>query len=75
MATKRKKPAPTLETGQLWKVKGAHIQILSIGKTLIDYKLLKDWSLIGRLQTTTIKFMKVYLKTTRAKLVTDTYRY
>ena len=65
----------TLETGQLWKVKGAHIQILSIGKALVDYKLLKDWSLTGRMQTTTIKFMKAYLKIAGARLVKGTCRY
>jgi hypothetical protein len=42
---KSKKPLPPLEKGQLWKIDTGYIQIWDIGKTLVDYKMMKQWVL------------------------------
>jgi len=39
---KNKKPLPPLEKGQLWKTDTSYIQIWDIGKTLVDYKMMKQ---------------------------------
>ncbi len=73
MASGLKKPLQSLVRGQLWKIPGAHIHILRIGKMSVDYKMLSDFALSGMRQTTTIKSMEVYLKTNAAKLTNANY--
>ncbi len=49
----------------------AYIQIVELGKRLIDYRMMKQLGQMGvRTQTSGIDTMGVYLKTNRARLVT-----
>jgi hypothetical protein len=74
MLTKRKPAAkkfsPALADGQRWKTKDAYIEIVQLGKTLIDYKLLRELGQRRRTQTTTFKTMEDYLKLKEARLMT-----
>ena len=69
MSAKLNKSVQGLEKGQLWKMHGAHIQILCMGKTSVDYKMLMDFALTGMRQTTSIKAMEVYLTNHTAQLI------
>jgi hypothetical protein len=64
-----KKFTPALAKGQRWKTKDAYIEIVELGKTLIDYKLLRELGQMRRTQTTTFKTMEYYLKTKEARLM------
>ena len=64
-----KKFSPALAKGQRWKTKDAYIEIVQLGKTLIDYKLLRELGQRRRTQTTTFKSMEDYLKANEARLV------
>jgi hypothetical protein len=64
-----KKFSPALAEGQRWKTKDAYIEIIQLGKTLIDYKLLRELGQRRRTQTTTFKSMEDYLKANEARLV------
>ena len=61
--------SPALAKGQCWKTKDAYIEIVQLGKTLIDYKLLGDLGQKRRTQTTTFKSMEDYLKGNEASLI------
>ena len=65
----QKKFSPALAKGQRWKTKDVYIEIVQLGKTLIDYKLLRELGQKRRTQTTTFKSMENYLKTNEANLV------
>jgi hypothetical protein len=64
-----KRFSPALAKGQRWKTKDAYIEIVQLGKTLIDYKLLRDLRQKRRTQTTTFKSMEDYLKTNEVSLM------
>jgi hypothetical protein len=64
-----KKLSPALAKGQRWKTKDAYIEIVQLGKTLIDYKLLRELGQRRRTQTTTFKSMEDYLNTNEARLM------
>ena len=64
-----KRFSPALAKGQRWKTKDAYIEIVQLGKTLIDYKLLRDLRQKRRTQTTTFKSMEDYLNTNEASLM------
>jgi len=61
--------SPALARGQRWKTKDVYIEIVQLGKTLIDYKLLRELGQRRRTQTTTFKSMEDYLKTNEARLM------
>lgn len=70
----KKKPTkvelPTLTNGQWWQVKGGYVQIVCLGKTLVDYKMLKNpEQRAARTQMGSVKSVLAYLKTNKAKLV------
>lgn len=69
MKMNRKKPAPALAKGQIWRTKDVHIRIVELGKMLVHYKMLRDLSQLRRTQLSRIDSMQVYLKTNRAQLV------
>jgi hypothetical protein len=73
MITKRKpttkKFSPALANGQRWKTKDAYIEIVQLGKALVDYKLLRELGQRRRTQTTTFKTMEDYLKINEARLM------
>ena len=66
---KTRKLSRELAKGQRWKTKDAYIEIVQLGKTLIDYKLLRELGQRRRTQTTTFKTMEDYLKTNEASLM------
>ena len=61
--------SPALAKGQRWKTKDAYIEIVQLGKTLIDYRLLRELGQCRRTQTTTFKSMEDYLTTNEARLI------
>ena len=68
-AHKRKTSSPALAKGQLWKTKQGYIQITDIGKSLVDYRMMKKLGQMRRTQTTVHATMELYLKTNKARLM------
>jgi hypothetical protein len=70
MSSTRQKAAVGLEKGQLWKLDNTYIQIVELGKRLIQYRILKQPNQKGVL-TRMIGFDALisYLRTNRAILV------
>ena len=64
-----KKALPALARGQLWKTENAYIQIVDLGKRLIDYRMMRQLGQSRRTQTSTIETMEKYLKANEARLV------
>jgi hypothetical protein len=59
-----------LSKGQLWKANGAYILIVELGKTLIQYKMLKqERQRCVRTHMTAIANLQNYLKNQSAQLV------
>ena len=64
-----KKAFPALARGQLWKTENAYIQIVDLGKRLIDYRMMRQLGQSRRTQTSTIEMMEKYLKSNEARLM------
>jgi hypothetical protein len=64
-----KKALPALANGQVWKTETAYIQIVELGKRLIDYRMMRQLGQSRRTQTSSIETMEKYLKTNEARLV------
>lgn len=64
-----KKFQPSLANGQLWKTGNAYIQIVELGKRLIDYRMMRELGQSRRIQTSSIETMEKYLKANEARLV------
>ena len=64
-----KKSRPALANGQLWKTENAYIQIVELGKRLIDYRMMRELGQTRRIQTSSIETMEKYLQTNEARLV------
>ena len=69
-----KKALPALARGQLWKTENAYIQIVDLGKRLIDYRKMRQLGQSRRTQTSTIETMEHYLKTNEARLMKGNFR-
>ena len=70
MKMKRKTAPPPLAKGQLWKINDAYIQIVELGKRLIQYKMLRQQGQRAvRTQMTGIEELETYLKANAAQLV------
>jgi heterodisulfide reductase subunit C len=69
MKVNRKKSLPALANGQVWKTGNAYIQIVELGKRLIDYRMMRELGQARRTQTSSIETMEHYLKTNEARLV------
>ena len=65
----RKKCRPALANGQLWKTENAYIQIVELGKLLIDYRMMRELGQTRRIQTSSIETMERYLRDHEARLV------
>ncbi len=65
----RKKSLPALASGQLWKTDTAYIQIVELGKRLIDYRMMRELGQSRRTQTSSIETMEHYLKAHEGRLV------
>jgi hypothetical protein len=66
--TRRLRPQP-LETGQVWRMAGANLQVGMIGKLLVHYKLGKPNAVRVANSCSGIKTIEKYLKTNKAVLV------
>jgi len=56
--------------GQLWQAKDCYVRIARVGKTLVEYKLLRKPEQRGvQSSMGNIKEVTAYLKTHRAKLI------
>lgn len=65
-----KKLPPPLAKGQLWKLEDAYIQIMELGKRLIQYRMLKHLGQMGvRTRMTGIPTLEEYLRSNEARLV------
>ena len=64
-----KRSQPSLANGQLWKTENAYIQIVELGKRLIDYRMMRELGQSRRIQTSSIETIEKYLKTNEARLV------
>lgn len=73
-AHKRKTSSPALAKGQLWQTKQSYIQITDIGKSLVDYRMMRKLGQMRRTQTTVHATMEYYLKTNKARLIEDASR-
>jgi hypothetical protein len=66
----KKAQTPSLINGQWWHVKGGYVRIVSMGKTLVDYKMLKNpGQKAARTQMGSVAGVLAYLKTNKARLV------
>jgi hypothetical protein len=72
MKKQRKLPPLSLAKGQLWKTEETYILIVELGKTLIQYKMLKQQHQKAvRTQMTAIATLQRYLQTKEARLVQE----
>ena len=66
----KKASFPTLARGQLWRLNHAYIQIVDLGKRLLQYRMMtrpgETWV---KAQLSGVETMWGYLRTRRAKLV------
>ena len=66
----RHRAFPRLAKGQLWKLKHAYIQIVALGKRLLEYRMLSDPAETGvRVKLSSVDTMWGYLRTRHARLV------
>ena len=64
------KHIPQLAKGQLWKLSHFYIQIVELGKRLLEYRMLNDLTETGvRPKTSTVDTMWRYLQSRGAQLV------
>jgi hypothetical protein len=67
---KKAQPQQALAKGQIWKTENAYIQIVELGKRLIQYKMMKQQGQKAvKTQMAGIDSLESYLKTNAAKLV------
>lgn len=70
MKSNRKRPSQPLAKGQLWQINDAYIQIVELGRRLIQYKMLRQQGQRAvRTQMTGIENLEAYLKANEARLV------
>ena len=69
MNQKSRIPLKLLETGQVWRMKGSHLDIDLVGKYLVHYKLIKQEVKRTPMSLSSIKDVKKYLKDHKAVLV------
>lgn len=62
--------SPPLAAGQLWHLKNGYLQITRVGKTLTEYKMLKQpGQRAVQFQMGNHASVETYLRTNKAKLV------
>ena len=69
MKQKSRIPVKPLETGQVWRMKGSHLDIDLVGKYLVHYKLIKHKAKRTPRSLSNIKEVEKYLKDNKAVLV------
>lgn len=66
----RKTKPPELAKGQLWRLSHAYIQIVELGRRLLEYKMLSEPDEPGvRTKMSGVETMWEYLRSRRAQLV------
>jgi hypothetical protein len=67
---KRRDVGVGLAKGQVWRLKHVYIQIVELGKRLLEYRMLDSLSQRGvRSQMSSIEVMEHYLQSRHARLV------
>jgi hypothetical protein len=69
MNQKSRIPLKLLATGQVWRMKGSHLDIDLVGKYLVHYKLIKQEVKRTPMSLSSIKAVAKYLKDNKAVLV------
>ena len=69
MHQKSRIPLKLLETGQVWRMKGSHLDIDLVGKYLVHYKLIKQEVKRTPMSLSSIKDVEKYLKDNKAVLL------
>ena len=67
--SKRTAALPTLEKGQLWKTKTAHVEIMAIGKLLAQYRYFTGAQTRVTTTMTRVRLIQDHLKANGGKLV------
>ena len=68
MHQKSRIPLKLLETGQVWRMKGSHLDIDLVGKYLVHYKLIKQEAKRTSMSLSNIKEVQKYLTDNKAVL-------
>ena len=68
MHQKSRIPLKLLETGQVWRMKGSHLDIDLVGKYLVHYKLIKQEAKRTPMSLSSIKNVVKYLTDNQAVL-------
>ena len=69
MHQKSRIPRKLLETGQVWRMEGSHLDIDLVGKYLVHYKLIKQEAKRTPMSLSNIKAVEKYLKANKAVLL------
>jgi hypothetical protein len=69
MNQKSRIPLKLLETGQVWRLKGSHLDIDLVSKYLVHYKLIKQEAKRTPMSLSSIKDVVKYLKDNKAVLL------
>lgn len=65
-----KSTTPPIAAGQMWQMKSGYVQIMRVGKTLSDYRMMKSLEQkTARSQMGSTKNVEEYLNVNRAKLM------
>jgi hypothetical protein len=65
-----KKAARNLAKGQVWRLQHVYIQIVELGKRLLEYKMLDSPEQKGvRTQMSSVEVMREYLESRHARLL------
>lgn len=59
---------PFLETGQIWRMADASLQVVMVGKRLVHYKLGKPDAVRAANRCNTIETIEIFLRTKKAVL-------
>ena len=69
MNQKSRIPLKLLETGQVWRMKGSHLDINLVGRHLVHYRLIKQEAKRTPMSLSSIKDVQKYLKANKAVLL------
>lgn len=69
MKPKKQVSKPTIEAGQVWRMEGVTCHIGQVGKTLVNYKLLKGDTVRGPSSLGNKEVLAKHLKAKKAVLV------
>ena len=67
--SKKSAPLPTLQKGQLWKTKNAHLEIMNIGKLLVHYRYFTGSQARTSTTMTRVRLIQDHLMANGGKLI------